>query len=344
MAASSSATLSAARAEAHRRRALSTAHLGSDGSEDEYDDDAHPDPARSRWRRSQTSLSDDDDPDAIPTTTTRTTTTVREPVPLLTAEQSGGGEQSADAETEEAVDDEMDSGFGVQPKQAPLSRATPPAPPLKPPFSVVSAAARTNPARPASAPASPSAATTGSGVTTGTATSSSTVRGPDVHNNPDVAQTVFDAAWRRVEREIGAGNMRFPKEIIFLNGAPGSGKGTMAEYFVRERHITHVATSDLLDTPEARRIKAEGRLVNDSEVFNLVLKMLLSPQHHYGVVLDGFPRTRVQVECVRQLHQKMLELHKTHRHSDLSQHFPRPKFHMVMLYIEEEVKKTGAWQ
>lgn len=69
-----------------------------------------------------------------------------------------------------------------------------------------------------------------------------------------------------------------------------------------------------------------------------------SLQHHFGLVLDGFPRTRVQVECVRQLHQKMLELHKTHRHTDLSQHFPRPKFHMVMLYIEEEVKKTGAWQ
>jgi len=33
----------------------------------------------------------------------------------------------------------------------------------------------------------------------------------------------------------------------------------------------------------------------------------------------------------------MSELHKAFRHTDLGHHFPRPKFHMVMLYIEEEV-------
>ncbi len=89
--------------------------------------------------------------------------------------------------------------------------------------------------------------------------------------------------------------MRLPNEIIFLNGAPGSGKGTMANFFVESRHITHVATSDLLNTAEARKIKESGGLVNDSEVFYLVLRTLLQPQHRFGVVLDGFPRTRVQV-------------------------------------------------
>lgn len=186
-----------------------------------------------------------------------------------------------------------DAGFGEHTKQseddeasatsaADVRRSAPPVPPLRPPFSVVSAASRDNSAEPTAKPL----------VAASSSPAAATATAPDVHNNPDVAQTVFESSWRRVEREIGAGNMRFPKEIIFLNGAPGSGKGTMAEYFVRERHITHVATSDLLDTPEARAIKASGRLVNDSEVFHLVLKTLLQPKvrRGWGGVGRSFPK------------------------------------------------------
>ena len=36
------------------------------------------------------------------------------------------------------------------------------------------------------------------------------------------------------------------------------------------------------------------------------------------------------------LHAKMIELNREFHNTDLSEHFPRPKFHMVMLYIEEE--------
>ena len=65
---------------------------------------------------------------------------------------------------------------------------------------------------------------------------------------------------------------------------------------------------------------------------------------YYSVVVDGFPRTRVQVEAIKQLQDRMADLHKEFFHTDLSAHFPRPKFHVVMLYIaeEESIKRQMA--
>ncbi|EDQ89523.1 uncharacterized protein MONBRDRAFT_32330 [Monosiga brevicollis MX1] len=134
-----------------------------------------------------------------------------------------------------------------------------------------------------------------------------TSQGPDVHDSPDIARSIFDAVWRRLEREHGRANLRFPSTIVYLNGAPGSGKGTMAKYFVNELHLNHIATSSLLQTPEAQKMKSTSMLVNDSDV-----------------------------EVIKQLQQRMAELHREFFHTDLATHFPRPKFHVVMLYIGEE--------
>ena len=155
-------------------------------------------------------------------------------------------------------------------------------------------------------------------------------------------------SWRR----WGRANLRFPSSMIFLNGAPGAGKGTMARYFHSELHLSHISTSDLLQvragggrlcrcrcrtlsscamgvqSPEAQKLKNNSMLVNDTDVIYAILNTLLSPQHKYscrvapplpwaasprapacrapvahpgdpicrfGVVIDGFPRTRVQV-------------------------------------------------
>lgn len=163
-----------------------------------------------------------------------------------------------------------------------------------------------------------------------------TSQGPDVHDSPDIARSIFDAVWRRLEREHGRANLRFPSTIVYLNGAPGSGKGTMAKYFVNELHLNHIATSSLLQTPEAQKMKSTSMLVNDSDVIYAVFSSLLNSKHRHGVVVDGFPRTRVQVEVIKQLQQRMAELHREFFHTDLATHFPRPKFHVVMLYIGEE--------
>ena len=36
------------------------------------------------------------------------------------------------------------------------------------------------------------------------------------------AQLIFGSIWRELEAEFGHENLRFPKEIILLGGAPGS--------------------------------------------------------------------------------------------------------------------------
>lgn len=78
-----------------------------------------------------------------------------------------------------------------------------------------------------------------------------------------------------------------------LNGAPGSGKGTIAEFVMKARHITHIAVSDLLHLPEHETVKNTAELVNDAEVLQILLEELLKPKHEHGVVIDGFPRTPV---------------------------------------------------
>ena len=70
------------------------------------------------------------------------------------------------------------------------------------------------------------------------------------------AGTIFRDVWSRIAPRIESGLARLPKEIIWLGGAPGSGKGTNTNFILRERGITapSIVTSDLLDTPEMRRL------------------------------------------------------------------------------------------
>jgi adenylate kinase len=54
------------------------------------------------------------------------------------------------------------------------------------------------------------------------------------------------------------------------------------------------------------------------------------------VVVDGFPRTRVQAECLKQLHHKMLELRLQHTHHPDAAEFPKPVFRIAVLWVEEK--------
>jgi len=159
------------------------------------------------------------------------------------------------------------------------------------------------------------------------------------HADPAVeaAQLIFRDVWAALEVAIGRQNLRFPKEIIWLNGAPGSGKGTNTPFILRERSINAapVVTSELLNTPEAQRIKDSGNLVADPLVVSLLFRKLLDAQYMNGVIVDGFPRTKVQCECLKLLYQKMLELRKEFLSSALAQFFPQPVFRITVLYVEE---------
>ena len=39
------------------------------------------------------------------------------------------------------------------------------------------------------------------------------------------AEVIFTNVWEGLEEQVGHENLRFPKELILLGGAPGSGKG-----------------------------------------------------------------------------------------------------------------------
>jgi adenylate kinase len=95
--------------------------------------------------------------------------------------------------------------------------------------------------------------------------------------------------------------------------------------------------SELLDSPAARKIKESGGLVGDKEVITLVFRKLLEPEYRDGAVLDGFPRTKVQVECMKLLVQKMRELRLEFYDTPLHGHFRQPIIHIMVLFVEESV-------
>jgi adenylate kinase len=152
------------------------------------------------------------------------------------------------------------------------------------------------------------------------------------------AQLIFNSIWETLEEEIGHANLRFPKELILLGGAPGAGKGTHTRFIMNARDLTcpPIIVSDLLNTPEAEAIKNRGGMVGDKEVVGIVLRKLLEEEFRDGALLDGFPRTRVQVECLKLLVDKINQLHKEYRKTPLAIHFRRPTIHAMVLFITEK--------
>ncbi len=152
------------------------------------------------------------------------------------------------------------------------------------------------------------------------------------------AQIIFGAVWRELEAEFGHENLRFPKEIILLGGAPGSGKGTNTAFIAKVRGLTcsPIVISSLLKSPEARALKDAGNMVGDRDVIGLVLRELLRAEYHDGVILDGFPRTNVQVECLKLLVDKMHALRREFYNSPLSIHFRQPTIHIMVLFVDEK--------
>ena len=151
------------------------------------------------------------------------------------------------------------------------------------------------------------------------------------------ARIIFTPTWQRLEEEVGREHLRFPKEIILLGGAPGSGKGTQTTFICETRGLTcpPIVMSDLLTTPEMEKIKAQGGMVGDKEVLSVLLRTLLEPTYRDGVVLDGFPRTPVQVECLKLLVDKISALHDEFASTSLAIHFRRPTIHAMVLFVSE---------
>src|SRR5262245_37250370 len=152
------------------------------------------------------------------------------------------------------------------------------------------------------------------------------------------AHLIFESVWQDLEADFGRENLRFPKEIILLGGAPGAGKGTNTGFITKTRGLTcpPVVISALLDSPDARALKDAGNMVGDREVVGLLLRHLLRAEYRDGVILDGFPRTKVQVECLKILVDKMHALRREFYHTPLSIHFRQPTIHIMVLFVDEK--------
>jgi adenylate kinase len=96
---------------------------------------------------------------------------------------------------------------------------------------------------------------------------------------------------------------------LILLGPPGAGKGTQAQRLVARFGVPQISTGDILrqavkDGTElgkkAGPLMAEGKLVPDALVLDIVKERLLQPDAAKGFILDGFPRTIPQAERLEQ--------------------------------------------
>jgi adenylate kinase len=94
---------------------------------------------------------------------------------------------------------------------------------------------------------------------------------------------------------------------IILLGAPGRGKGTVAEALRAAYGFPKISTGDLLREAVRERTPlglvaasqmGKGGLVDDATVLALLRERLARPDCQAGYVLDGFPRTIAQADSL----------------------------------------------
>lgn len=171
------------------------------------------------------------------------------------------------------------------------------------------------------------------------------------------ARLLFEMVWRDVVNKVGLESMIFPQQIVFVSGAPGAGKGTMIGYIKRERDIAQsVEMSSLLTSPAFKDLKSRGALIGDREVLEALIMELIQSKNTLGLVVDGYPRTVVQVcqifglylflnmknhiahyflqaESIKLLRDRLLELSAEYRsHQTLRKVFRKPNIHICVLY------------
>jgi adenylate kinase len=90
---------------------------------------------------------------------------------------------------------------------------------------------------------------------------------------------------------------------VVLLGPPGAGKGTQAKRVMERYRVPQVSTGDILRYnvaqgtelgQQAKVIMAQGALVPDELMYDMVRQRLSQSDCKLGYVLDGFPRTAAQ--------------------------------------------------
>ena len=85
------------------------------------------------------------------------------------------------------------------------------------------------------------------------------------------------------------------RQIFYLFGKPGSGKGTQGPFISKALGIPVLTMSDFLKGPAMAKVKAAGKLAPDDAVWQVLSAELPDPKYANGVILDGFPRSQAQI-------------------------------------------------
>ena len=94
---------------------------------------------------------------------------------------------------------------------------------------------------------------------------------------------------------------------IIMLGAPGAGKGTQAKKIAAKYGIPHISTGDIFRAnikngtelgKKAKTYMDQGLLVPDELTVDLVIDRVGQDDCKDGYILDGFPRTIPQAECL----------------------------------------------
>jgi adenylate kinase len=93
---------------------------------------------------------------------------------------------------------------------------------------------------------------------------------------------------------------------IILLGAPGAGKGTLAQALIDNYSFVQISTGDLIraivktDSPMAGKLKAimaSGGLVDDATIKEIIASKIDEvSQRGKNIIFDGFPRTLDQAQ------------------------------------------------
>lgn len=94
---------------------------------------------------------------------------------------------------------------------------------------------------------------------------------------------------------------------IILFGAPGAGKGTQAEVLAEQKSVPTISTGNIIRDAlksgselglKVQNYMADGGLVPDEIVIEIIKERIAKDDCKQGFILDGFPRTIPQAEAL----------------------------------------------
>ena len=100
---------------------------------------------------------------------------------------------------------------------------------------------------------------------------------------------------------------------IVIFGAPGAGKGTQSNLFVKNMGLIHLSTGNMLRDEMARKTELgekirkgmdAGEFVTDEQAAQLLVANMDRHKNAKGFIFDGFPRTLSQTEILDRILQE----------------------------------------